>query len=103
MRANLTSNATVLASAFETNHANSVAAGAMFLVQPLIFTGETFSNNVFQLQFFGATGSNYVLQVSTNLTDWLPLVTNPATTNILNFADPKSSNYPTRFYRVLQQ
>ena len=99
----LTSNATVSASAFETNYVNSVAANALFLVQPLQFTAETFSNGIFQLQFTGAVGSNYVLQASTNLLNWTPLATNPATINTLNFLDQESSNYPARFYRVLQQ
>jgi hypothetical protein len=31
------------------------------------------------------------------------LITNSAQTNLLYFVDPKSSNYPDRFYRVLQQ
>jgi hypothetical protein len=35
--------------------------------------------------------------------NWTPLATNPATTNAVNFVDVNSSNYPNRFYRVLQQ
>jgi uncharacterized repeat protein (TIGR03806 family) len=100
---NLTSNATVSASAFETNYINSLAASAAFLVQPVQFLSENFSNGVFQMQFLGSIGSNYVLQVSSNLVSWTPLFTNPATTNVLNFTDQKSSNYPNRFYRVLRQ
>ena len=99
----LTNNATVLASAFETNYINSVAVSALFFVQPLQFAAETLSNGIFQLQFLGAIGSNYVLQASTNLMNWTPLATNPATTNAVNFVDVNSSNYPNRFYRVLQQ
>ena len=57
----LTNDATVMANAFETNFNNSVAASAMFLVQPLYFTSATFTNNMFQLGFFGTPGSNYVL------------------------------------------
>ena len=55
------------------------------------------------MQFIGSIGSNYVLQVSSNLVNWTPMFTNPATTNVLNFMDSQSSNYPSRFYRVLQQ
>ncbi len=100
---NLASNATVSASAYETNYINSVAPGAVFFIQPLRFTAQTFSNGAFQLQFLGASGSNYVLQASTDLVSWTPLATNPMTTNVLNFVDQNSSNYPKRFYRVLQQ
>jgi hypothetical protein len=76
---------------------------AQFTVPPVQFLSENFSNGVFQMQFLGSVGSNYVLQVSSNLVSWTSLFTNPATTNVLNFMDPKSSNYPNRFYRVLQQ
>jgi len=74
-----------------------------FVVQPVQFTSEGFSNGVFRLQFLGARGSNYVLQASTDFVNWTPLVTNPATTNLLNFIDAGASNFPTRFYRVLQE
>lgn len=100
---NLTSNATISASAFETNFNNSVAASALFIVPPMQFVSENFSNGVFQLQFLGSIGRNYVLQVSTNLTTWTPLATNPATTNGILFLDANARNYPARFYRVLQQ
>jgi hypothetical protein len=100
---NVTSNALVAASAFRTGYVNSVAASAFFVVQPVRFSSEGFSNGTFRLQFVGAQGSNYVLQASSNLVNWTPLVTNPATTNILNFIDASAGNYPIRFYRVLQQ
>jgi hypothetical protein len=100
---NLTSNALIAASAIRTGYVNSVAANAFFLVQPVQFTSEGFSNGTFRLQFVGAPGSNYVLQASTNFVNWTALVTNPATTNILNFIDVNASAYPARFYRVLQQ
>ena len=100
---NLTNTATVSAAAFETNYFNSIAVSAQFIVPPVQFLSENFSNGVFQIQFLGSIGSNYVLQVSSNLMSWTPLFTNPATTNVLNFMDSQSSNYPSRFYRVLQQ
>jgi len=85
--------------AFETNFNNSVAARAVFAVQPLYFTSETFTNNIFQLGFLGTSGSNYVLQATTNFVDWTPLVT----TNVFNLTDSGASNFPYRFYRVIQQ
>jgi len=97
------SNATVAARAYEPGYDNSIAASALFLVQPVLFTSVGFSNGMFQMQLLGSAGSNYVLQASTNLYNWTPLVTNAAATNLLYFLDPHSSNYPSRFYRVLQQ
>jgi hypothetical protein len=100
----LSSNVTVSASAFESNFINSVVSRASFVVQPIQFnSGNSMSNGQFQLQFAGATGSNYILQASTNLFDWTPLSTNLAQSNLLNLVDPKASNFQKRFYRMLEQ
>jgi len=99
----LTSNAVVTASAFRSGFVNSMSSSASFLVTPVRFTAQGFSNGMFQLQFLTVPGSNYVLQASTNMIDWTPLATNPATTNMMQFVDPNSSNYPNRYYRFLQQ
>ena len=100
---NLTNNATISAAAVETDYFNSIAVSAQFIVAPVMLLSPNFTNGVFQMQLVGSIGSNYVLQASTNLVNWTPLATNPATTNLLNFIDPHSSNYPNRFYRALQQ
>jgi autotransporter-associated beta strand protein len=100
---NLTSNATISASAFETNFMNSASASAAFVIQPLYFTAEGFSSNVFRLSFAGSAGSNYVLQASTNLIQWTPLFTNTPSSNLFDLFDPEAMNFPRRFYRVLQQ
>jgi hypothetical protein len=55
------------------------------------------------MAFTGAAGSNYVLLASTNLINWTPLMTNPATTNVFDFTDAGATNFPDRFYRVQQQ
>jgi len=99
----LTSSVILSATAFETNYYNSVAVNAQFLVSPFRFASQSFSNSGLQMTLLGSAGSNYVLQASTNLHDWVLLFTNSAQTNVLYFVDPKSSNYPDRFYRVLQQ
>ena len=101
---NVTVNTTLAASAFRTNYNNSVAATALFFITPVQFTAANFTTNrQFQLGFLGVTGSNYVLQASTNLQNWTAISTNIATTNAFYLFDPKATNYPKRFYRVLQQ
>jgi hypothetical protein len=54
----------------------------------------------FQFTVTGSVGSNYVVQVSTNLsgTNWVPLQTNAAP---FGFVDTSSSAYLQRFYRVV--
>jgi uncharacterized repeat protein (TIGR03806 family) len=101
---NLFSNANVSANAFETNFNNSVAASALFLVQPPYFSSVNFLyNNQFQLGFYGNTGSNYVLQATTNFSNWTSISTNTAATNPFQLIDPNATNFPYRFYRVFQQ
>jgi hypothetical protein len=101
---NLMSNVTVSAFAAETNFNNSIAVNALFLVQPLYFSSVGFlTNQQLQLGFVGVAGSNYMLQATTNLTTWTPISTNTAVTNLFNFFDPKATNFPSRYYRVLQQ
>jgi hypothetical protein len=101
---NLASNVTISEFAAETNFNNRIAVSALFLVQPLYFTSDSFlTNRQLQLGFSGATGSNNVLPAATNLTTWTPISTNTAVTNLFNFFDPKATNFPSRYYRVLQQ
>jgi hypothetical protein len=101
----LASNATVTVSAFANGFDNSAASSALFLVNSgLYLTPSGFvTNSMFQISVAGITGSNYVLQASTNLVNWSSISTNPAATNVFNLMDPNAANFPYRFYRVLQQ
>jgi len=99
----LKSNAVVTASAFRSGYINSLASSAAFFIDPVRFTSQSISNGAFNLQLLTVPGSNYVLQVSSNLIDWTSIATNPATTNTLQFVDPNFSNYPSRYYRFQQQ
>jgi PA14 domain/Fn3 associated len=64
-----------------------------------------------QLQVNGLPGKGYALQASTDLKNWTALQTNLAVpdpkialpTNLTFFVDLKATNFPSRFYRVLQQ
>jgi len=99
----LLNSATLSASAWATGYNHSVAATAVFQVQPLAFTAQNWlPNGQFQLGFTGAAGSNYILQATTNFITWTPVSTNLALTNSLDLLDPGASNYPYRFYRVQQ-
>lgn len=64
-----------------------------------------------QLQVNGLPGKDYILQASTDLKNWTALHTNVAVpdpnvflpTNLTFFVDQTPANFPSRFYRVLQQ
>ena len=46
----------------------------------------------------GTAGCNYVVQVSTNLSNWSPMATNVPP---FTFVDPNASNFSRRFYRAV--
>ena len=57
-------------------------------------------NGIFQLQVAGDVGPNYIIQSSTNLTDWESLYTTNPAVMPFNWFDPNASNFPARFFRV---
>jgi hypothetical protein len=48
----------------------------------------------------GPSGSNVVIQVSTDLQTWIPLQTNPLGSGLLYFSDLQSTTNVRRFYRI---
>ena len=69
-----------------------------------------YGNNQFQVQSFGLPGKDYVLQGSSDLSNWISISTNFSPPNpgdvlpssTFNFIDTSITNIPYRFYRVLQ-
>jgi uncharacterized repeat protein (TIGR03806 family) len=100
----VTNSATVSANAWEPGFVDSVVDTAQFVILPgLSFVSPgTFTNGLFQMTFAGPAGSNYVLQVSTNLTQWTSISSNTPLTTPFVLSDPAAPSDSTRFYRVLQ-
>jgi hypothetical protein len=87
-----------------TNVAGSVTGAVATLtvsvlpVPPGILSAPVYAvGGVFQFSVAGDAGSNYVIEASTNLTDWIPLETN---TSPFIFADTNAVNVPMQFYRA---
>jgi pectate lyase len=57
----------------------------------------SFSNGQFSLTITGDTGPDYIVQASTNLTDWAGIFTNPMP---FTWTDSGASNFSQRFYRI---
>ena len=61
------------------------------------------ANGMFTFRYYGETGTNYVVEASTDLVNWLPLATNQVSgLGFLEFTDVTATNYNWRFYRILR-
>jgi hypothetical protein len=59
------------------------------------------TSNGFQMELNGILTTNpVIIWGSTNLVNWLPLYTNPATTGSFQFLDVMATNLPARFYKA---
>jgi hypothetical protein len=76
-------------------------SGALLTVPtPPVLAAPVVSGNQFQFTVTGATGSNYVIQLSTNLSssNWISIFTNTAP---FTFTDSNANNFPQGFYRAV--
>ncbi len=55
----------------------------------------------FDLDLSGAAGRSFILQASTNLIDWSPILTNLNSRPTFHFSDTSAEGYPCRFFRVV--
>jgi hypothetical protein len=101
----LTNTATVSANAFETDFVNSVASSDLIIVTPGVsFTSPgSFSNGMFTMQISGLPGQSYVIQTSTDLVNWAPLLTNAAATSPFTAVDTGVTNGVDKFYRAVSK
>jgi hypothetical protein len=72
--------------------------------RPLAITssgaGFGFSDAMFGFALTGPAGQTVVVDASTDLVSWLPIWTNTFMVGPLQFSDPNSGAYPSRFYRA---
>lgn len=105
----LTSWGTVIVTASQTGNASYMAATnvvqSFFVVPPdnTIVAPQRLGNGSFQLAFYGLTGTNYLIQSSTNLVNWQPFTNFTGTNFLLYFNDSGATNFKQRFYRVRSQ
>jgi hypothetical protein len=62
----------------------------------------SFMAGEFRFDLTGPLGQSVVVEVSTNLVNWLPVWTN-SLTGAVNFSDPSSGDSTYRFYRAYRQ
>jgi uncharacterized protein (TIGR03790 family) len=66
---------------------------------PQMSAGSLNKNGVYTMQVGIPSTLPYVIMASTNLINWVPLLTNDVP-GLLNFVDSGSTNFPARFYRM---
>ncbi len=54
----------------------------------------------FKLHVTGVTGKSFVLSASTNLLDWIPILTNRNSGEVFDYADTNAMDYGARFFRI---
>jgi hypothetical protein len=65
-----------------------------------VFQSSALTNGNFKFTFQGQTGSSCLIEVSTNLVNWGPLVTNIPFNGSLNYVDLNTPQFSKRFYRA---
>jgi len=82
----------------------SVSGSAYTPPTPSQLTGMSLSNGMSRFVLNGPVGNNYLIQVSSNLVNWLPLSTNtiPASGWVL-ITDPSMANQSRRFCRASER
>lgn len=86
-----------------TNTCGSVTSSPAMLIElPLGITAPTMlASGQFQFSFDTATGVNYAVEYSTNLTQWFPFVTLGGNGVPLTLIDPNAADSQQRFYRIV--
>lgn len=80
-----------------------VLASTVSNVVNFVSTGIGMTTGGFKLQLSGPAGSNYVIQASTDLKNWIPISTNAAPTGTVSFTDTAATNLAFRYYRAVIQ
>jgi len=85
-------------------------AGALFAVdtfgvcKPLSFGGVTIStNSTVVLNVSGQAGKNITIYASSNLVNWIPIITAPNPQGYLRVNDPAAATFRWRFYKAAAQ
>ena len=88
--------------ATDNSGATNLSTTVNILVQPLILqVSGSQTNGQFRLTFQGQNGQNYMLETSTNLVNWISVLTDAPMNGLLIFTDTNATD-AERFYRVRQ-
>lgn len=73
----------------------------LYVDSPLIFrNAKLLTNGTFQAQLIAIANSNYLMQASTDLTNWTSIATNTSAVGIIFINDTNGTRLPKRFFRA---
>ena len=87
-------------SAVSSNATLTVLSSTTTNVLLFVTSGIELSANGFQLQLTGPPGSNFVIQASSDLRNWVSISTNPAPAGSVTYVDAAAKTNTLRFYRA---
>jgi hypothetical protein len=68
---------------------------------PFHLSAARIENGQFRLSLNAGLSGPYVIEGSTNLSNWFPIQTVQAPSGVVEFSDTNSTNFPCLFYRVV--
>jgi uncharacterized repeat protein (TIGR03803 family) len=82
----------------------SLSLGSVIVSASPQLTPLNYTNGQFSLMLTGTSGTNYIIQMSTNLAvnNWTAMITNTAINGTFRFTDASATN-KSRYYRALKQ
>lgn len=81
----------------------TVLTNTVSSVVNILSAGTEMTANGFKIQLSGPAGSNYVIQASSDLKNWIPISTNAAPTGSISYTDTAATNLSFRYYRAMIQ
>jgi hypothetical protein len=73
----------------------------LLLDGPLRVNACAMNNGSFSLQMVGPAGTDYIIEASSDLINWVPMATNNSPDGILNFTDTNAGSQTCQFYRAV--
>lgn len=89
-----------IGSAVSSNATLTVLSPTITNAIDFVTSGLALNADGFQIQLSGPSGSNFVIQASADLKNWVSISTNPAPTGSVSYLDTSAKTNAVRFYRA---
>lgn len=78
-----------------------LASQASLATNTLVLNAASPACGIFQLHLTGTAGRSFILEASTNLIEWTPILTNSDSNPTFDYTDTNVNNYACRFFKVV--